>query len=159
MNSDLSKNIGYYHKRLASQDHALQKAYKALMHFMMKVRGDFEKNTSYKTSNVSPGYMDYTYFPFFDDNLRQKKLRFGIVLNHEKMRFELWLMGQNAGIQRTYWEKLKSSKWNEGLSEMPKYAVLEAVIVAEPDFSNLEALAEEITETALAEVRDILPNL
>ena len=37
---------------------------------------------------------------FINEFLRERKLRFGIVLNHEKMKFELWLMGQNAGIQK-----------------------------------------------------------
>lgn len=46
------------------------------------------------TGNISSGYMDYSYFPFTTtDFLRTHKLRFGAVLNHPQMRFELWLMG------------------------------------------------------------------
>ena len=61
----------------------------------------------------------YTYFPVFNQFLRNQKLRFGVVLNHEKMQFEFWLMGQNADVQRAYWELLKDSVWNSGRKEMP----------------------------------------
>ena len=67
-------------------------------------------------------------FSFFNDYLRDKKLRFGIVLNHSKMRFELWLMGQNKEIQKRYWDMLKTSPWNQGRSTKPQYAELEIVL-------------------------------
>lgn len=56
--------------------------------------------------------MDYTYFAFYDEYLRSQQLRFGIVLNHHQMQFELWLMVQNAERQIFYWEKLKELEWN-----------------------------------------------
>lgn len=48
----------------------------------------------YSTGNISFGYLYYTYFPFFNYYLRKLKLRFGIVLKHRKMQFELWLIGK-----------------------------------------------------------------
>ena len=42
--------------------------------------------------------------PFFNESLRSHKLRFGIVLNHEKLSFELRFMGQNVEIQKKYWK-------------------------------------------------------
>lgn len=79
----------------------------------------------YSTGNISLGHLDYTYFPFFNTYLRQHKLRFGIVLNHMEMRFELWLMGQNASVQEKYWELLKNTDWNKDIEAMPLYSVLE----------------------------------
>lgn len=31
------------------------------------------------------------------------------------MQFELWLMGQNASIQKEYWEIFKDTNWNKDI--------------------------------------------
>lgn len=54
-------------------------------------------------------------------------------------------MGPNAEVQKNYWNLLKTSKWNENQTHMPKYSVLEAVL---PDFDNLDDLTPKISETA-----------
>ncbi len=43
---------------------------------------------------------------------------------------------------------MKSSKWNEHRPTMPQYSVLEAVLVATPDFDDLDALTTEILRKA-----------
>lgn len=141
----------------------IQKAYTGLLKYMMSLKAHFQKSLSDKFSfgNISPGYMDYTYFPFFDKFLRDNKLRFGIVLNHEKMRFELWLMGQNAEVQKKYWELLKTTEWNAHQAAMPKYSVLEAVLVERPDFDQPDTLAQKIAKKAAnltQEVTDYIKN-
>lgn len=84
------------------------------MRYMMHLKAYFSRYLpdTFSIGNISPGYLDFTYFPFFDDFLRERKLRLGIVLNHQSLQFELWLMGQNALVQQDYWELLKTSKWN-----------------------------------------------
>lgn len=103
--------------------------------------------------------MDFTYFSFFDAFLRNKKLRYGIVLNHKQMRFELWLMGQNAEVQKRCWALLKSSKWNAGRLIMPQYSALEAVLVDAPDFDDLDAVAAEIVRNAGMLAEEITQHL
>ena len=103
--------------------------------------------------------MDYTYFTFYDEYLRSQQLRFGIVLNHHQMQFELWLMAQNAERQVFYWEKLKELEWNREKVAMPRYTVLDTVIEANPDFSDLDKLADSIVEKTLLEVERIYPFL
>nr|WP_260256589.1 hypothetical protein [Elizabethkingia miricola] len=68
-------------------------------------------------------------------------------------------MGQNAGIQKAYWELLKNSSWNKGKTKMPKYSILEAVLTDTPDFNNLKELtriievqAEYVSEAVLKEL-------
>ena len=100
----------------------------------------------------------YTYFYFYNPFLRERKLRFGIVLNHEKMCFELWLMGQNEPLQKKYWELLKSSHWNEG-RERPRYSVLEVVLVEKPDWDDLKSLSDEIEKQAEKAVEEVLEFL
>ena len=131
-----------------------------LLRFVAKLRSDLPKKTAqYRVGNLSPGYMDYTYFAFYDEYLRSQQLRFGIVLNHHQMQFELWLMAQNAERQVFYWEKLKELEWNREKVAMPRYTVLDTVIEANPDFSDLDKLADSILEKTLLEVERIYPFL
>ena len=78
------------------------------------------------------------------------------------MRFELWLMGQNAKNQANYWELLKNTKWNKDRSGMPRYSVLEAILIEEPDFNNLDILTDEITNRAInlaEEIQDFIKKM
>ena len=129
---------------------AIPRAYLELIKFVQKLRADFSKQQpNYKTGNISQGYMDITYFSFYDQVLRDDLLRFGIVLNHQEMRFELWLLAQNAEAQQRYWQEFKHLKWNQDKTEMPQYSVLEVVLVDDPDFTDLDDLAEEILSRAV----------
>jgi len=162
MDKSTNDYIAIYKELLEQGD--IQIAYETLRKYMLTLKAHFSKELAdkYSFGNVSPGYMDFTYFPFFDDFLRNKKLRFGVVLNHQKMRFEFWLMGQNAEVQSDYWNLLKGTKWNIGRVEMPQYSVLEAVIVEEPNFNNLDSLTMEIDKHTIRiaeEILDFIKNM
>lgn len=128
----------------------LQIAYEFLLKHLMATKAVFEKRygEKYSYGNIGPGYLDITYFPFATPYLKEQKLRFGVVLNHEKMQFELWLMGKNAAVQKQYWQLLKSSKWNQDQETMPKYSILEAVLVENPNFDQVDELTKQIIGTA-----------
>jgi hypothetical protein len=149
MDKKLSEYVAEYKAQLAIGD--IQVAYEHLVKFVMTVKAHSEKvfPPQYSFGNVSPGYMDFTYFPFFNDYLRKSKLRFGIVLNHRQMRFELWLMGQNAEVQKQYWALLKATKWNANQPTMPKYSVLVIGLVEEPNFDEPDSLTAQITNSAI----------
>lgn len=148
MEKTINDSVAIYKEQLSTSD--IQKTYEFLMRYMMKIKESFKKNYSekYSCGSVSPGYMDFTYFPFSDNYLHETKLRFGIVLNHKELQFELWLMGRNAEIQKEYWELLKTSTWNKNQTSMPKYSVLEAVLVDNPDFDNINELTAQISSAA-----------
>ena len=148
MNRTLNEYISLYKASLQNGD--IQIAYERLIKYVMSIKAYFEKTlpNKYSCGNVSPGYMDFTYFPYFDIFLKSKNLRFGIVLNHKEMRFELWLMGRNAEIQKEYWDLLKNTKWNKNQPVMPKYSVLEVILATEPDFDKLDKLTDEIVKKA-----------
>jgi len=148
--------VAIYKAQLQKGD--IQIAYERLVKYVMALKTHFSSELSdqYSFGNVSPGYMDYTYFPFFNDFLRGKKLRFGIVLNHQQMRFELWLMGQNAEVQKKYWDLLKSTERNKGRDAMPRYSVLEAVLVEAPDFDDLDALSVSIEKLAVRIAEEVM---
>lgn len=151
--------VAHYKNQLEDRD--IQIAYEQLIKYVMALKAHCAKvfSNKYSCGNVSPGYMDFTYFPFFNEFLRSKKLRFGIVLNHKKVRFELWLMGQNSKVQKEYWNLLKSSIWNETQRTMPKYSVLEVILIEEPDFNNLDKLTAEIEKKAYSLSEKIVAHI
>ena len=130
-------------------------AYNELVKFVMKLRVDFIKRLSdeYSFAGILHGYMDYTYFYYSNDFLKSKNLKFGLVLNHLEMRFEIWLLGNTIPIQKKYWELLKTTKWNQGNTEMPKYSISETILVEDPDFNDLSTLTELI-ESKMSKVSD-----
>lgn len=157
MGRSMNEYAAMYRTQLKSGE--LQIAYEQLVKYVMMLRAHFEKSAHYRVGNVSPGYMDFTYFPFFNEYLRARKLRFGIVLNHKEMRFELWLMGQNADVQKEYWNQLKESRWNKHLTRMPKYSVLETILEDNPDFDDLDSLTLCIEKKSMEQVEQILAHI
>jgi len=159
LEKSITDYISVYKDQLAIGDICI--AYEFLIKYVMKIKSSFEKkyHEKYSCGNIGRGYLDITYFSFFDSYLRENKLRYGIVLNHEKMQFELWLLGQNAKVQKNYWNLLKTSKWNETRTSMPKYSVLEAVLAEKPDFSNLDDLTLKIISGADAMASEITQHI
>lgn len=157
MESNLNDRVKAYKKALQNED--IQIAYKEIIRVVSALRARFSHVNGIAVGNVSPGYLDYTYFPFFNESLRRKKVRYGIVLNHKDMRFELWLMGQNEKVQSEYWNLLKDTEWNKSVEVMPRYSVLEVVLVEDPDFDDITALSDQIESEALELVSNISPYL
>ncbi len=153
---NLNKYVSIYKKQLEKGDILI--AYNELVKFVMKLRTDFIKSLSdqYSFAGILHGYMDYTYFYYSNDFLKSKKLKFGLVLNHLEMRFEVWLLGNTIPNQRKYWELLKTTKWNKGKTEMPKYSILETTLVENPDFNNLDLLTKQIETQMLKVSEEIL---
>ncbi|PVZ87888.1 hypothetical protein C9426_09815 [Serratia sp. S1B] len=156
---NFNSSVAIYKEQLKQGD--IKNAYEGLMKYVTSMKTRFSNNfpEQFSFGNVSPGYLDFTYFPFFNSFLRERKLRFGIVLNHSEIRFELWLMGQNAEVQKKYWHLLKNSQWNKDRVAMPQYSVLESILVTNPDFENLDALTVAIEKAATDTCRDILNHI
>ncbi|MFK7758139.1 MAG: hypothetical protein AB8B53_14515 [Flavobacteriales bacterium] len=150
---NLNKYVSIYKEQLEKGDILI--AYNELVKFVMNLRTDFIKRLSdqYSFAGILHGYMDYTYFYYSNDFLKSRKLKLGLVLNHLEMKFEIWLLGSTIPNQKKYWELTKTTRWNKGKTEMPKYSILEATLVENPDFNNLSALTEQI-ETKLIKVSD-----
>ena len=156
---NLNKYVSAYHAQLKQGDILI--AYHELVKFVMQLRTNFMKSLSdqYAFGGILHGYLDYTYFYYTNAELKSNKLKLAIVLNHVEMRFELWLLGNTQPVQKAYWEKMKSTLWNQGRTEMPKYAILEAVLVDKPDFDDLSQLATQVEKNALQVSREILEYL
>ena len=117
------------------------------------------KYPDYSTSgSIYYGYMDMTYFPLFPKSLKYKKLKIAIVFNYDAFQFEVWLAASNKQIQTKYWKLFRESNWNK--YHIPSNikgidSIIEYVLVDSPDFSDLDALTEQIEKGTLKFTRDI----
>jgi hypothetical protein len=139
---------------------AIQKAYRGLMKYIMDLRSYFKnKYPDYFVSgSIYYGYMDMTYFPFFPESLKNRKLKIAVVFIHDKIRFEIWLAGYNKQVQTKYWELFKKGDWNK--YRIPSTtkgvdSIMEYILVENPDFSDLNALTRRIETRTLDFVKDI----
>ncbi len=142
------------------QKGTVQKAYQGLMNYIMELRTHFEsKYPDYSVSgSIYQGYMDMTYFSFFPESLKHRRLKAGIVFVYSTFRFEVWLFGYNKSIQMKYWQLFKESNWNK--FHIPSTtkgvdSILEYVLAENPDFNNLDALTSQIETGTLKFINDV----
>ncbi|MEX0362518.1 MAG: hypothetical protein AB3N10_16195, partial [Allomuricauda sp.] len=146
--------VGEHIKEYAVQSKLgnVAKGYKALMDFLMGLRTHFinQQDTKFIVGNFYQGYMDMSYFPLTPKSLKSKKLKIGVVFNHEKMQFEIWLVGQNKQIQKKFWEQFQSSDWNKyPISKNAHSSIIEYVLVKNPNFNHLDTLTGKIEKGVL----------
>lgn len=158
MENEVQKSIEIYKEQLSYG--YIQTAYITLTKYVAELKGKFPKN--YSTSNIGFGYLDYTYFYFTNDDIKNKSLKFALVLNHEKMQFELWLCARTADVQKQYWNLLKDSKWNKNRNEMPKYSILEVVLENQIDFNTKENMTKNMINRSVSlalEIQEYLQSM
>jgi hypothetical protein len=139
---------------------AIQKAYKGLMEYIMGLRTYFKnKYPDYFVSgSIYYGYMDMTYFSCIPESLKQRNLKIAIVFIHETLRFEVWLAGFNKQVQSKYWKLFKESDWNKYpvvATTQGVDAIIEHVLVDDPDFRDLDALTIQIEKETLEFIMEI----
>ena len=156
MKESLSQYIEDYTSQLESKN--IPKGYKGLMEYLMSLRTLFltEYQTEFKVGAFYQGYMDMSYFPITPKSLKSQKLKIGLVFNHEKIRIELWLLGQNKDVQKKYWNLFNGSDWNKyPLSKNAKESIIEHVLVEKPNFNQLDLLTEKVKSGTLKFIKDI----
>lgn len=154
----LNEYINEYRRQIEKGD--IKKAYKGLMEYIMGLR-IYLKNKYpdyFVCGSIYQGYMDMTYFSFSPKSLKNKKLKVALVFLHDKIRFEVWLAGNNKQIQTKYWKLVKESNWNKYL--IPSTikgvdSIVECVLVDDPNFNDLESLTEQIESGTLKFIEDV----
>lgn len=156
---DLNYYVESYKEQLKKGD--IQEAYTGLVKYVMGLGTILSKNLSesYSFGNLFQGYMDYTYFYYSNDFLKERKLKMGLVLNHSKMQFELWLLGQTIPIQEKYWHYFKNTKWNKNRTTKPQYAILETVLIENPNFNDLDMLSKQIEDNLTLVSKEIIQDI
>jgi hypothetical protein len=138
---------------------AIQKAYRALLSYMMGLRTHFKSNLpGSSVSGLYQGYLDMTYFALFPSSLKQRKLKVAIVFNYEAFRFEAWLAGGNRKVQRHYWELFKESQWPEYRVVTPATgidSILECDLITDFNLDDADALTASIEKATFAFIHDI----
>ncbi len=150
--------VNEYKKQLKKR--VIQKAYKGLMDYILGLRMHFKnKYPEYSLSGgIYYGYMDMTYFPIFTESLKKRDLKIAIVFIHETCKFEAWLAGVNKQVQTKYWKLFKESNWNQYPlvpTTQGADAIVEHVLVDDPDFSDLDALTKLIEGETLKFIKDV----
>jgi hypothetical protein len=85
-------------------------------------------------------------------------VKVAIVFLHEAFRFEAWLAGYNKQVQARYWNLFTESGWNKYhivSSTKGADSILEHVLVENPDFSDLEALTQQIEAETLKFIEEV----
>ncbi len=156
---DFNYYVDKYKEQLDKGD--IQEAYVGLVKYVTRLGTTLSKNLSkhYSFGSLFQGYMDYTYFYYSNDFMKKRKLKMGLVLNHTKMQFEIWLLGQTIPIQEKYWEYFKSTKWNKDRVTRPKYSILETVLIEIPNFNDLEKLSKQIENKLTSITDDIIEDI
>ncbi|MBM4432180.1 MAG: hypothetical protein FJ026_17800 [Chloroflexi bacterium] len=153
----LQEYMNEYRRQLAQG--AIQKAYRGLMEYIMALRTHWASR--YPDDAVSAlylGYMDMTYFALFPPAIAARKLKVAIVFVHEAFRFEVWLVGKNRQVQAAYWKLFRDSGWGKyHIAQLAPGvdAIVEHVLVQDPDFGDLEALTAQIESGTLRFIGDV----
>ncbi|MCB0278715.1 MAG: hypothetical protein KDD94_04385 [Calditrichaeota bacterium] len=156
----LNESVNEYKKMLAAGD--VQRAYRGIVHYMAKLRIHFE--SAYPQYTVSgaiyQGFMDMTYFAIAPDAFKKAKLKIGIVLMYQPLRFEVWLFGINRPVQAKYLAHFQGRKqakphWKKENAD----SIIEAVLVEQPDFDRLEALTRQIESGTIHFLREMQEEL
>ncbi|HEX6035793.1 MAG TPA: hypothetical protein VFY83_15235 [Anaerolineales bacterium] len=133
---------------------SIQKAYRALLSYMMGLRTHFvNKYGDPAISGLYQGYMDMTYFALFPPSLKRLDLKVAIVFNYNAFRFEAWLAARNRKVQRQYWELFKDSQWAEYRVVTPAGgidSIIECDLAMGLDFSDPDALTSRIENDTAA---------
>jgi hypothetical protein len=153
----IQEDINEFKRQL--QNGSIQKAYRALLTYMMDLQTHFKNNhPSYGISGLYHGYMDMTYFAVFPKSLKHRDLKIAIVFNFEAFRFEAWLAGGNRKVQQKYWELFNESHWNEYRVVTPAKGVdsiIECNLAVDFDFGDLSSLTASIAENTVKFIDDI----
>ncbi len=147
-----------YRKQMEKGD--IKEAYKGLMEYIMKLRLYFKKKYPdyFVSGSIYYGYMDMSYFSFFPESLKLRKLKVAVVFIHDTFRFEVWLAGYNKQVQTKYWKLVKESDWNK--YHIPSTikgvdSIIEYILVENPDFSDLDTLTKQIERGTLKFIKDV----
>ncbi len=156
---DLNYFVDKYKEQLDKGD--IQEAYVGLVKYVTRLGTNLSNNLvdTYSFGSIFQGYMDYTYFYYTNDFLKKRKLKMGLVLNHTKMQFEIWLIGQTIPIQEKYWEYFKLTKWNKNRITRPQYSILETVLIDKPNFNDLDKLTKQIENKLTSITYEIIVDI
>jgi hypothetical protein len=152
-----NKDIAEYRNQLKNSN--LKAAYQGIMKYFDHLRLHLKsKQPEYFISDVHYGLLDYTYLYFFPKSLQRQKLKVALLFSHDTFKLEVLLAGYNRSAQAKYWKLFKEngfSKYNLAKSASEPDRFLDHTISDNPDFSNLNALTQQVESDILSFIHDI----
>ena len=141
------------------QSGSIQRAYRALLRYMMDLRTHFiGRYPKYSVSGLYQGYLDMTYFAVVPPSLEPRGLKIAIVFNYGAFRFEAWLAATNRQVQRKYWEMFRDTRWAAYRVVAPAPGVdsiIECDLVDGFDIGDLDTLTSDIEKKAAKFTKDV----
>lgn len=138
---------------------SIQKAYRALLGYMMDLRTYFiKKYPNYFISGLYQGYMDMTYFAIVPPSFKRRRLKVAIVFNYSAFRFEVWLSGANRRILQEYWDLVKDANWPAYRLVPPGTwadSIVEYDLAEDFDFDDLKSLTATMEKKIVEFINDI----
>ncbi len=160
----LNQQIEIYKQELKRG--AIPNAYRGLLSYAKGLKTHLETNYPSFTfsSGINQGQMDLTYFTCTPPELIKRNLKIAVAFLHESIQWEIWLVGANQKVQRTYSELFREHGWNlSPLSPVEETvgSITEKTLVETPDYDDQQALTLSIEKSTLqfiGEVQDFLTN-
>lgn len=145
MNFDADLLSGY--KELLRTTNIVE-CYQEFIKLFRYVRVVLEKSMpeyKFQGSIVENG-MDYSYFLFTNDHLKEKGLKIAVVFVHREFQFKVWLSGFNRKYQSKYYDLLKGKTIPFELTDNPTRNdyILSVTLERSVDISDGSLLIKEI---------------
>lgn len=148
---EFNKDLLDEYKKLI-QTTNLEKAYQEFISLFRYVKIQLEKQLQdYRfQSNIVENAMDYSYFQFTNDRLKQNGLKIAVTFVHREFKFEVWLSGFNRKIQCKYHDKLKLYNTSFELTNEPNRTdFILRTVVENVDIYETESIILAIKTAAL----------
>jgi len=136
------------------KDGKMTAAYQRLAAYIRELRAHFA--ASYPDydfpGSIYYGYLDMTYFSILPPALKKRDLKVAVVFNYQSFRFEAWLSGRNRKAQKDAFQAIQEAGWETyRLTPNPEKSdsVLEHILAADPNFSDLDELTKQIERGTL----------
>lgn len=153
----MNQLIGEYTNQLKQGE--MQIAYKGILDFVGKLRGDFTKQyPDYDIGAIYQGYMDMTYFSLSTRQLKEKGLKIAIVYLHPDGAFQVWLSSRNREIAKSVAAVMGGHWMNNANLFHDKNnpdAIVECTLAATPDFDDPDALIRLIKQGVMTFVKTV----
>ncbi len=137
----------------------LQKCYQEFIKFFRYLKIYLEKAmTDYKfTGNIVENNMDYSYFQFSNEELKNKGLKIVVVFVHKSCNYEVWLSGLNREIQVKYYNMLKGNYGKYTLTTNPNGLdyILKNILINNSDYNDIDKLLIQIKSKIVNFITDV----
>ena len=137
-----------YRTLLQSTD--LQRAYQEFIRWFRYLRSQLERQMpDFRFQNgISENAMDYAYFSFSSQVLKEKNLKLVVVFVHKSFQLEVWLSGVNRTAQCRWAEQWRACPPPMELTQEPNHTDFVVRLPVKTELSDGEKTVAAVKEAA-----------